>query len=189
MKLRYAAAVLAALGLTAFVPSGLAAQELQIQLDQTLVENFDGSAVADAFATFNAKVTPKTAEDGTPVVDFAFPGGVSGRAVPAMCKDDKAHTGCTGLRVMGFFQMPEGKTPADMAVLVNSFNATHEAVQVIYDTAGKSRMTYYVVADFGITKTNLVVQLYTFRQTAQAWSKVLFDKPAAAAATAPAAKN
>ena len=177
MKLRYAAAVLALAA-----PSSLAAQDIEIDRDQTLVENFDVAVVEEALVPFNATATRKVSKTGVPYVDIAFPGGLAANAEPVACKDAAAHTGCTGLRLVAYFGLPPGKTPADIAALVNAFNATHEATQAVYDQNGQTRLLYYVIGEFGITKTNLVVQIYNFRQSAQALSRAIFAKPAAAAA-------
>jgi hypothetical protein len=173
MKLRLAAALLAFAA-----PSALAAQDIQITLDQTLVENFDGNVVPEALTPFNGTVTQQAGTDGSPVYNVVFPGGMTALAQPMMCKDQAAHTGCTSLRLTAFFGLPEGKTPADMAQVINVFNATHEATQLIYSDEGTSRMVHYVIADFGITKTNLVIQIYNFRSAAQTYAKQLFTKPA-----------
>ena len=176
MKLAFAAAAICALAL----PSAVSAQDVKITLDQTLVENFDGDAVTQALAPFNATVTPQKAADGSPSFKIAFPGGLNAVATPTACSDDKAHTGCTGLKVQAFFSLPEGKTPADMAAIVNGFNAGHEATTAVYDQKGTTRLTRYIVSQFGITRTNLSIELYTFRRSAQVWSETLFAKPAAA---------
>jgi hypothetical protein len=174
MKLSLAAA------LAAFVlPSALAAQDVKISLDQTLVENFDGDAVTQALTTFDATVTPEKSDTGTPFYKIAFPGGLGGVAVPTNCRGEAANTSCTGLKVQAIFSMPEGKTPADIAQMVNNFNAAHDATLLVYDSQGQTRLTRYVIADFGITRTNLAIEFYTFRRTAQAWSEALFGKPAA----------
>jgi hypothetical protein len=68
-----------------------------------------------------------------------------------------------------------------VADLVNTFNNAHAETQVVYDKTGRTRVTLYVISDFGITKTNLAVHLYTFGRTALAWREALFPKPAAAA--------
>ena len=106
MKLRFAAAALALFA----VPAAAGAQDLKIQLklDQTVIENFDGDVVPEAIAPFDAGVIAKTTNDGLPAFDFHFPGDLSARATPMRCKDDAAHTGCTGLRLTAYFDLPEG---------------------------------------------------------------------------------
>ncbi|WEK46867.1 MAG: hypothetical protein P0Y56_00860 [Candidatus Andeanibacterium colombiense] len=178
MKLRFAAAALCALAL----PSALAAQDVKITIDQTLVENFDGDALTQALAPFEVKPTTQKGPDGTTIYNIAFPGGLNAVATPAGCSDDKTHTGCTALKLQAVFALPAGKTVADMAELANRFNATHDATPVVYDPKGQTRLTRYVVSQFGITRTNLAIEVYTFRRAAQMWSETLFGKPAAAAA-------
>ena len=183
MTFRYIAAALIALA----APAGLAAQDINITLDQTLVENFDGNAVEEALGAFNATVNARSTQTGAPALSFAFPGGLSATAQPGTCREKEARTGCTGLVLSAFFDLPPGKTPADMPAIVNTFNATHNASQVVYDAKGTSRLIHYISADFGITKTNLVVQIYGFRQAAQALSRQLFGAPAETPAAAPPA--
>ncbi len=65
-----------------------------------------------------------------------------------------------------------------MIQIVNLFNATHEASQVVYAEDGKTRLIHYVISDFGITRTNLVIQVYNFRQAAQAFATQIFAAPA-----------
>jgi len=177
MIFRFAAAALVALA----VPSGLAAQDINITLDQTLVENFDGNALEEALGAFNATVNSRSTQSGAPAMNFSFPGGLAATGQPATCRNKETRTGCTGLLLSAFFDLPPGKTQAELAPIVNTFNATHPTAQVIYDTKGRTRIQAYVGADFGITKTNLVVQLYAFRQAAQALSQALFNPPAVAA--------
>ena len=177
MKLRFAVAALALLA----VPAAAGAQDLKIQLklDQTVIENFDGDVVPEAIAPFDAGVIAKTTNDGLPAFDFHFPGDLSARAAPMRCKDDAAHTGCTGLRLTAYFDLPEGATQAQVADLANTFNNAHAETQVVFDKSGRSRVSLFVIGDFGITKTNLAVHLYTFGRTALAWREALFAKPAA----------
>jgi hypothetical protein len=177
MKLCLAAALAVLVAPSAVCAEGL---QVQLKLDQTLVENFDGNIVPEAIAPFDAGVIPKTTNNGLPEFDFHFPGDLSARATPLRCKDDTTHTGCTGLRLTAYFDLPEGKAPDQVADLVNTFNNAHTETQVVYDKTGRTRVTLYVISDFGITKTNLAVHLYTFGRTALAWREALFPKPAAA---------
>lgn len=183
MKLRLAAA---ALCLAA--PSGLAAQEINISLDETLVKNFDGTDFEDAMKPFNATVVKNVGKDGVSSYAITFPGGLSASAEPVGCRDEAAHTGCGGLRLTAYFKLPDGKTVADIPEIVNGFNDNHVASQAAYDKQGTSRLTSYVISDFGITRTNLVIHIYTFRQTASAFHAVLFPQPTVAA-PAPAKGN
>lgn len=161
------------------LPAAASAQDVRIDLDQTLVENFDGTAVADAAVPFSATATPRKLSDGSPAFDLVFPSGLKAVALPATCRDAATHTNCTGLKLSAFFDLPPGKTMAELSEMVNNFNSAQEAVQIAYGKDGKTRLTYYIVADFGITKTNLVIQIYNFRQAAQLWSRTLFPTPPA----------
>ena len=158
------------------VPSALCAQNIELTLDQTLVENFDGTAAEEAFASYQATTTKHIKDDGTLSFDFAFPEGLKGNAEPMACTDEAAHTGCTGLFITATFTLPEGKTAAQIVDLVNGFNTTHRAGQLVYAADGTSRMGYFLSADFGITKTNLAVQIFRFRRTAGAWAAQIYAK-------------
>jgi len=174
MKFRYAAA-LACLA----IPSGVSAQAFQTKLDKTLVENFDGKVIEEALAPFKVNAQTRLSEGSAPMVVFTFEGGLVATAQPLACRNKTAHTGCTTLRLSAVFNTPAGKTPAQVAQLVNAFNASHETSQVIYDNAGKTRLSTYVIVDYGITKTNFVGQIFNFRQSVQAYAQALSAKPKA----------
>ncbi len=85
-----------------------------------------------------------------------FPGGLAARAQPTAMQDQTAHTSCTGPARVAIFDPPEGKTPAEVATIVNTFNASPRCDPGRSTTrTATTRLTYYIIADFGITKTNL----------------------------------
>lgn len=173
MKFRYAIA-LACLA----IPSGLSAQNFQVQVDRTLIENFDGKVVEEALAPFKVNTQTRLSEGAAPAVVFTFDGGLVATAQPLACKNKNTNTGCSSLRLSVVFGPPTGKTAAQIAQMVNAFNATHETSQVVYDKDGRTRLVTYVIADYGITKTNLVGQLFNFRQSTMVYAQAL-AKPAA----------
>ncbi|NWH09446.1 MAG: YbjN domain-containing protein [Alphaproteobacteria bacterium] len=82
--------------------------------------------------------------------------GLKFNAIPAACQ---ANTGCLGLDLYAWWTADDGKLTPEQA---NNFNKNYRFAKAYVNEAGEIYLSRYVIADYGIPRDNLKVEIYAF---------------------------
>jgi hypothetical protein len=164
-------------GALAFVLACTAAPaSAEFELDQTIIENFDGDDVGKVLTQIDAIWSRKTDDDGSPYYEIHFSNAYVGYAELAACGDEAAYKQCMGLSVYASFEKVEDVPIATLVERTNRFNANHSVSKGTIDEEGSGTVSLYVMTDYGITRSNLYIQLKVFEGMIEKFDEALFTE-------------